>query len=79
VAKPTPINTPAPRYAGLTAAAKYAAVPIGTLRDWVRRGLLPAYRIGTRLLQVDLNDIDRMRRRVPAAAPPAKAKGARSA
>jgi hypothetical protein len=50
-------------------ASAYAVVPVKTMRDWVRRGLLPAYRIGPRLLQVDLNDIDAMRRRVPAAEP----------
>ncbi len=62
-----PINTPPPRYAALREAATYAGVPIGTMRDWIRRGLLPAYRLGPRLIQVDLGDVDRMRRRVPAA------------
>jgi excisionase family DNA binding protein len=48
--------------------AQYA-IPVKTVRDWIRRGLLPAYRFGPRILRVDLNDIDAMRRRVPAAPP----------
>ena len=59
-----PLNTPA-RYAPLIEAADYAGVPVSTLRHYVRTGQLPAYRFGKRLLQIDLNDIDRMRRRVP--------------
>ena len=69
--QPEPL--PKPRYALFGEAVDYAKVPKNTMRDWIRRGLLPAYRIGPRLLQVDLNDIDRMRRRVPTAEPPAQA------
>jgi hypothetical protein len=57
---------PEPRFVPLADAARYASAPVSTMRDWIRRGLLPAYRIGPRLLQIDLNDTDRMRRRVPA-------------
>jgi excisionase family DNA binding protein len=57
-----------PRFALFNDACDYAVVPPGTMRDWIRRGVIPAYRIGPRLLQIDLNDIDRLRRRVPAAA-----------
>jgi excisionase family DNA binding protein len=60
-----------PRYVSFNEAVEYAGVPPGTLRDWIRRGVLPGYRMGPRLLQVDLNDLDRLRRRVPAARPPA--------
>lgn len=65
-----PLNNPPPRYALFRDACEYAAVPPGTMRDWIRRGIIPAYRIGPRLLQVDLNDIDRLRRRIPSAPPP---------
>ena len=58
-------STHPPRYAPLIEAADYAGVPVSTLRHYVRTGQLPAYRFGKRLLQIDLNDIDRMRRRVP--------------
>jgi excisionase family DNA binding protein len=61
-------NSPTPRYVSIAEAVAYAGVPNKTLRDWIRRGLLPGYRIGPRLLQVDLNDIDRMRRRIPTVA-----------
>jgi hypothetical protein len=37
------------------------------VRDWVAKGRLPAYRIGPRRIQIDLNDIDAMRVRIPAA------------
>ena len=62
----SPSSEEQPRYALFTDAVEYAGVGTNTLRDWIRKGLLPAYRIGPRLLQVDLNDIDRLRRRVPA-------------
>ncbi len=58
-----------PRWALLKDAAEYAGIKPRTLRDWVRKGRVPADRIGPRLLQVDLNEIDRLRRRVPAAQP----------
>jgi excisionase family DNA binding protein len=58
----------APRWVdGLPAAAAYAKVPARTVRDWVAKGLLPAYRLGPRRIQIDLNDIDAMRVRIPAA------------
>jgi excisionase family DNA binding protein len=59
------------RYVPLADAATYAGVPPGTVRDWIRRGILPAYRIGPRLLQVNLDDIDDLRRPVATAAKPA--------
>ena len=58
-----------PRWARFNNAADYAGVPRRTLRDWVSRGRLPAYRIGPRQLQVDLNDIDALRVRIPTAEP----------
>jgi hypothetical protein len=59
-------TAPEPRYARFNEAREYAGnIPAGTFRDWIRRGILPAYRLGPRLLVVDLNDIDKLRRRVP--------------
>jgi hypothetical protein len=63
---PRPKPAPEPRYVKLREAAEYARVPTRTLRDWGAAGLLPLYRIGPRLIQVDLNDIDALRRRIPA-------------
>jgi excisionase family DNA binding protein len=59
---------PEPRWVtGLPAVAAYSGLPVRTLRDWIAKGLLPAYRIGPRQIQIDLNDIDRLRVRIPAA------------
>lgn len=48
-------------------------IPVSTLRDWIARGLLPAYRFGPRQLRVDLNDLDGLIRRVPTVEPRRKA------
>ena len=58
---------PEPDYMPLIDAARYAGVPVRTMRDWVAKGLLPAYRIGPRQIQIDRHDIDRLRKRIPAA------------
>ena len=58
-----------PRYAPLAQAAEYAGVPPSTLRDWIRRGEIRGYRMGPRLIQVDLDDVDALRRPIPAARP----------
>jgi excisionase family DNA binding protein len=59
---------PEPRWVtGLAAAADYAGITTRTLRSWVANGLLPAYRIGPRQVQIDLNDIDALRVRIVAA------------
>lgn len=55
------------RYASLPAAAQSYDIPVRTLRDWISRGLLPGYRIGPRLLRIDLDDLEKMMRRIPAA------------
>ncbi len=63
------VNDDQPRFVPFPEACRYAGVGANTMRDWIRQGILPAYRIGPKLLQVDLNDIDRLRQRVPAARP----------
>ena len=65
-----------PRWARFNNAADYAGVPRRTLRDWISRGLLPAYRIGPRQIQVNLNDIDALRVRIPTAEPGGNGSGA---
>jgi excisionase family DNA binding protein len=60
------------RYASLQDASELYAVPVKTLRDWIRRGRLPATRIGPRLLRVDLDDLDKLCRPVPAPSPRAE-------
>ena len=58
---------PEPDYMPLIDAACYAGVPVRTMRDWVSKGLVPAYRIGPRQIQIDRHDIDRLRKLIPAA------------
>ena len=53
-------------FLGLYASERYA-ISIGTLRDWIAKGRLPALRIGPRLLRVDLNDLEKLCRPVPSA------------
>ena len=64
---PMPLPPGPPRWASLVEAANYAKIPVRTLRDWVSKGWLPAYRIGPRQIQIDLNDVDALRRRIPTA------------
>ena len=59
---------PEPRWATMNEAVEYSRIPRRTLLRWIKEGRLPAYRIGPRLIQVDLNDLDRMRRRLQAVA-----------
>lgn len=65
----TTVPPPEPRWVYLPEAAQYANVPYRTMRDWIKDGLLPAYRIGPRLIQVDLHDVDALRRRIPTVGP----------
>lgn len=59
----------APRWASFPEACAYAHLPPNTLRRYISEGRLPAYRIGPRLLQVNLDDVDRLRRLVPTVEP----------
>jgi excisionase family DNA binding protein len=61
-----------PRRAKLAAAAEYAGVSAKTLRRRISDGTLPGYRLGTRNIVVDLDDVDRMFRRIPTAAAAAR-------
>lgn len=57
-------QVPAERRATIKEASAYSGVPEGTLRRWISERRLTAYRVGPRKLQVDLNDVDRLRRPV---------------
>ena len=48
------------RLESLTAAAEYADISTRTLRRYIAAGRLTAYRVGPRLIKVDLNDLDEM-------------------
>lgn len=62
-AAPPPAPT-APRWARVTQAAEYSGIPARTLRRWIRTGVLPATRVGPRTIEVDLNEVDKLRRPV---------------
>jgi excisionase family DNA binding protein len=38
-----------------------------TVRRWIADGTLPAYRVGRRLIKIDLADLDRVAKRIPTA------------
>ena len=60
-------RTGARRLVGLAAAAAYADVSTRTLRRYIAHGRLTGYRVGPRLLKVDLSDLDRLARPIPTA------------
>jgi len=47
-----------PQLASLNVAAEFAQVHPRTLRRYIAAGLLPAYRLGPRLVKVDLADVE---------------------
>ena len=52
------------RLTTLKVAAKYADVHPRTLRRWIAAGRVPAYRLGPRLIKVDLDELDEFMRPV---------------
>lgn len=54
-----------PARLSLVEGAAYAGVSTRTLRRYIAAGLLPGYRLGPRLVQVDPADLDRLARRIP--------------
>lgn len=55
------------RLTSVQAAADYADVSTRSIRRWIASGLIPGYRVGPRLVKVDLNDLDKLARRIPTA------------
>lgn len=55
------------RFASLAAAAEYVDVSEKTMRRMISSGYITGYRIGKRLIRVDLDDLDRLARRIQAA------------
>lgn len=49
------------------AGAELYNVSTRTIYRYIATGLLPAYRVGPRLLRIDLDDLERLARPVPAA------------
>lgn len=55
----------APRWATVKDAVTYSGIPEGTLRRWIAEGTLPSTKVGPKRIEVDLNDLDRLRRPRP--------------
>lgn len=51
----------------LAVAAAYADISTRTLRRYISHGRLTGYRVGPRLVKVDLNELDVMIRPIPTA------------
>lgn len=55
------------KYISLQAAADYLDVSVATVRRLISTGVAPGYRLGRRIIRVDMKDIDAAMRRIPAA------------
>jgi len=53
---------PEPRWATVSEAAKRAGVSDRTIRRWIHKGDLPATRVGPRRIEIDLNELDKLRK-----------------
>lgn len=60
-------NNPARRWASLSLGAEYIGVSEKTLRRLIAGGQITGYRIGKRLLRVDLNELDALASPIPTA------------
>lgn len=58
---------PSPPLISLTEAAQRVGVAPNTLRRWVAQGLVPARRVGPRLIRIDPADLADLVRVIPAA------------
>jgi excisionase family DNA binding protein len=58
---------PALRLVSLAAGAAFADVSVRTLRRYIAQGRLTGYRVGPRLVKVDLNELEQLARPIPAA------------
>ena len=56
------------RYASIGQAADYAGVSSRTIRRYIVAGRITGYRVGPKLIKVDLDELDRIIKPVPVAA-----------
>lgn len=59
--------SPPQRLTSVANAAHYANVSPRSIRRWISQGLITGYRVGPRLVKVDLDDLDKLARPIPAA------------
>jgi excisionase family DNA binding protein len=67
---PSPEQPPTQRQIvpiAIAAAAKRDGVSTKTIRRYIAAGLLTAYRVGPRLIRVDLAEVDALLHRIPTA------------
>lgn len=55
------------RLASIQQAAEYAACNPKTIRRYIAAGRITGYRMGQRMIRVDLNDLDALLRPIPTA------------
>lgn len=55
------------RLTSIAEAARYADVSTHSIRRWIAAGRVPGYRVGPRLVKVDLDELDKIVRRIPTA------------
>ena len=63
-----PTAGPARRLASLSGAAEYADVNPRTIRRRIADGTITGYRLGPRVIRVDLNELDRVFAQIPVGA-----------
>ena len=61
---PRPGRRAPERRASVSGGAEYAQVCDRTIRNWIKSGRITGYRVGPKLIQVDLDEIDRLIRPV---------------
>lgn len=67
----TPARNATRRLASIAHAAAYSDLSNRTIRRYIAEGRLPGYRVGPRLVKVDLDDLDAITRPIPTAGPAA--------
>jgi excisionase family DNA binding protein len=66
-ASPRRRHAPNPkRLVGTTAAAEYAGLGVRTIYRYVAEGRLTGYRVGPKLIKIDLSELDRLARPIAA-------------
>jgi excisionase family DNA binding protein len=55
------------RTATITGAAEYAPCGRRTIQRYIQQGKLTAWRLGPEMIRVDLDEVDRLFRRIPVA------------
>jgi excisionase family DNA binding protein len=62
-----PATTRPQRLTSVENAAHYADVSERSIRRWISQGLITGYRVGPRLVKVDLDDLDNLAVPIPTA------------